>query len=81
MELKNPADCLHELLRFGSGHYYIFCQCCRASWVLRHPNNGDQPSSGLDNDYHFSNRDSELMSTYREVAPASVDKWKRYNNV
>lgn len=77
--MKNPADCLHELLRFGSGHYYIFCQQCRASWVLRHHRNGDQPSSGLDNDYHYHNTPCKVMDNYREVAPASVELWKKYN--
>ncbi len=27
--------CLHEKLSFGSGDYYLFCDDCRCSWVMR----------------------------------------------
>lgn len=31
--MKNPRECGHEILNFGSGAYYIFCNLCNQQWV------------------------------------------------
>lgn len=40
-------ECMHETIWFGSGDYYIFCEC-GASWVFRNPVN-EQPAPELAN--------------------------------
>lgn len=70
-----PNECLHELLKFGSGHYYLFCQICHTSWVLR--GDGDQPSSGLDNPYHYHTSPIKVMDDYRYKARLTTKDYVR----
>ncbi len=49
------SDCTHDILKFSSGDYYLFCQECPKSWVLR-GDKGDLPAPelsgpGPDNQY------------------------------
>jgi hypothetical protein len=42
--MTDPKKCTHPILHFGSGDYYIFCDICFKSWVVRGNNDIGDPS-------------------------------------
>lgn len=45
-KILSQNECEHEILRFGSGDYYVFCTDCLRTWVKMKPGSMDQAYAG-----------------------------------